>query len=538
MKRPLLVADLFCGAGGSSTGARRALAARGMKMNLVALNHWDVAIETHQKNHPEADHFLVNVYKAKPREVIPGGRLDLLMASPTCTFHSRARGGRPISKEQKYGRMTPTQVIRWVTELSVRCLLVENVPEFVNWGPVHGDDWMPWEGDRCDRNRCQAGKPCRAKKGYYFRAWIKKLEAAGFRVEWRLLNAADYGSVSSRERFFLIGRSDRRRIRWPIPTHSKDGTGELFSKIDCVRKWRGAKEIIDWALPGRSIFKRKKPLSDKTLARIYAGAERFGWPPAFLVILRNHMDGKSVDDPLPTLTAGGTHIGLAQPMVVRTNMHRSNSKCVRGDDEPLPTVTTDGGLGVVQPFVLNQDARGAPRSTEDPIPTVATDGAHALLTPYYGQSQARPVDDPVPTVTTKDRFGLVIPVTHDDTSKRQRSLEEPLPTITGANRGELAFIVPGFGERPTQTPRTHDINEPTPTICADGHMHLVHGRAEPIGIDILFRMLQPHELAAAMGFSDDEIEYEFAGTKTDIIKQIGNAVDVYNAEALIGAIFG
>src|ERR1700740_2076953 len=93
--RVALVADLFCGAGGSSTGARRALASLGLEMNLVAVNHWNVAIETHSRNHPEARHYCQDVNAVKPAEVVPEGMLDLLMASPTCTYHSRARGGKP-----------------------------------------------------------------------------------------------------------------------------------------------------------------------------------------------------------------------------------------------------------------------------------------------------------------------------------------------------------------------------------------------------------------------------------------------------------
>ena len=128
--RVTLVADLFCGAGGSSTGARRALASLGLQMNLVAVNHWNVAIETHSRNHPEARHYCQDVNAVKPAEVVPEGKLDLLMASPTCTYHSRARGGKPISDQ---GRMDPWAIVHWCTELRVRRLLVENVPEFVDW---------------------------------------------------------------------------------------------------------------------------------------------------------------------------------------------------------------------------------------------------------------------------------------------------------------------------------------------------------------------------------------------------------------------
>lgn len=577
-KKKVLVADLFCGAGGSSMGARRALEAQGLKMKLVAVNHWDVAIETHAKNFPKDTHVLDSMWRVKPRDVVPGGKLDLLMASPTCTFYSRARGGRPISREQRYGRMTPMSVLRWLTDLEVPALLVENVPEFIDWTLVHREEWKAKKGSRCARLRCRPEKPCRAKKGMYFRSWVRKIQALGYRVEWRVLNAADFGDVTTRRRFFLIARRDDQPVVWPAPSHAKRGQGAIFAK-ETVKPWRAAREIIDWSLLGRSIFARKKPLSPKTLARIYAGAEKFGWHDAFLVILRQHMDGKSLDEPIPAVCAGGNHIGLARPAIIlRTGMHRSNSKCYRGEDEPIPTVTTDGGLGVaqgvilpqnssnnprsvddpapvitstsrgiglVQPFVLPQHGGGVPREVDDPIPTVTKDGAHALVTPYHRTGKAKPVDEPLPTQTTRDRFGLVIPVTHQDKSNRARSTDEPLPTITGAHRGELGFIVGAFGERRTQAPRVHSVDDPMPTICSKGRIQIAHGKQQvrhrddfvEIYLDILFRMLQPHELAAAMGFSTKEATYIFCGTKTDITAQIGNAVPVRTASALVSAIF-
>lgn len=644
MNAPLLVADLFCGAGGSSTGARRALEARGLTMRLVAVNHWPIAVETHQRNHPDAQHYCVDVYKTRPRDAIPGGRLDLLMASPTCTFHSRARGGKPISRDQKRGRMTPTQVVRWCTELDVRVLLVENVPEFVEWGPVHGEHapTLP----RCLAAGCRERRPCRWRKGVYFRPWVRRLERLGFVIEHRVLNAADHGDATTRRRFFLLGRRDGVPIRWPAPTHSRTG--------GALPRWRAARAVIDWKLRGRSIFGRKKPLSAKTLMRIYAGAVKFRWPEPFLVILRQHMTAQSIDGPLPAICAAGNHIGVAQPVarppaqgtfvfgnrennvardpdaeplpgmttahgggiavatpivtpyygpskngkprasrgvdeplatqgtenrfglaepviapyygqskpqsvdapvlslsgcnhmglaepvVLRTNMHKSNAACVRSADrDPLPTITTDGGLGVAEPFILSQGAGGAPRSVADPVPTIPTEGAHSFVAPYYGTATCRSVEDPLPTQGTKDRFGLVIPVTHEDASMRARSLEDPLPAVTGAPRGELAVIVASHGERPGQTPRFHSVDEPAPAICATGRVDLAQGvtRESPPEYDILFRMLEPHELAAAMGFSDEETSYEFVGNKTEVTRQIGNACPVHQIEALIGAQF-
>ena len=226
--RVALVADLFCGAGGSSTGARRALASLGFQMNLVAVNHWNVAIETHSRNHPEARHYCQDVNAVKPAEVVPEGKLDLLMASPTCTYHSRARGGKPISDQ---GRMDPWAIVHWCTELRVRRLLVENVPEFVDWGPLD----------------LRTGRPIKRRRGEYFRAWTAALQGAGFKLDWRVLNAADFGDATTRERFFLMARSDGKRVHWPDPTHSRSGEADLLGH---GRHTNGAPPARSWT--GRS----------------------------------------------------------------------------------------------------------------------------------------------------------------------------------------------------------------------------------------------------------------------------------------------
>lgn len=554
--RPLACADLFCGAGGTTTGCKRALAARGVAVRVVAVNHCQVAVDTHQRNHPDAAHFCVDVYHTLPIDAVPSGYLDFLMASPTCTYFSRARGSKPISRDQRYGRMTPTQVVRWCTDLEVRCLLVENVPEFVDWGPV----------DRVTM------RPIRAKRGIYFRAWVRRLKRLGYTIEWRVLNAADYGDATTRRRLFLIGRKDGLPIRWPRPTHAKAGGADLFGNR--LEKWRAAREVIDWTRKGRSIFNRKKPLSKKTIARILAGAVKFNWPEPFLVILRRHMDGQSIDGPLPAICAGGNHICLAEP-VPFVIPQRSDNDPTRTVDDPMPTATavsrmafaapfifanrennapkdpatdpmptntttTGGGImladPIIAPFMLAQASGGAPRSTDAPVPTIPTDGAHALVVPYYGHGRALPVSAPLPTATTKDRFGLVVPVTHADASQRARSVEDPLPTVTGAARGELAFITAAFGERPGQAPRVRSIEDPAPAICAQGRVPLVEGVHVEVYYDILLRMFEPLELARAMSFSDHETTYEFCGNKTEQTRQIGNAVPCRTAAALAWAI--
>lgn len=698
--RKLLIADLLCGAGGSTTGAIRALQSMGIaesKIEIVCLNHWQTAIDTHTVNHPTARHYVQDIATVRPHLVVPEGYLDLLMASPTCTHHSVARGGKPTSDQQ---RSDPWHIVTWLTELRVKRLIIENVWEFTSWGPVDH----------------RTGRPIKSRKGEYFQAWIDTIRRLGFEPEWRKLNAADYGDATTRQRFILMARSDGRRLIWPVPTHSKatEANNDLFASV--MQPWRPARDVIDWSIRGRSIFNRKRPLAPKTLARILAGAQKFGWPDPYIhmllseierslrhmirwafgrrhqpkkkadrekrrklvrdtivrlreflaepesfgrpsksakpvvVTLRRNAAGTSVDEPIATVSAQGTHIGVAEPVVVNMKgksnvssidlplptqtskaphlfsaepivLSQNSSGGARSADEPLPTITTGGAgdeerpgcarpmlvtvahgnsegdatadsrrshdldqpLGaihgdgsahaLVQPFVLSQASGGSPRAVSEPIPTQTTGGngaAHALIAPYYGSGSGetcKPVHEPLDTITSKERFGMVVPVTHTQGGNSARDVDDPLPTlttakggelavvmpvthaggegrvfdpnidplptVTGANRGELAFIAAQYGERDGQSPRVHDIGAPVPTIAATGHVNLV----EPSeGLDILFRMLEPHELAAAMGFTTEDQEYEFTGTKTDQIKQIGNAVSVRKMKACVGAI--
>lgn len=602
--RKLLVADLLCGAGGSSTGCGRALADLGLEMELVCVNHWGVAIKTHRRNHPEARHYVQDIATVRPHIIVPEGYLDLLMASPTCTYHSVARGGKPTSDQQ---RSDPWHIITWLTEIRVKRLIIENVWEFIGWGPVDPE----------------TGKPIKSRKGEYFHAWIGTIRRLGFEPEWRKLNAANYGDATSRSRFILMARSDGRAVSWPVATHQRRGIGQTATAPG-LKPWRPARDIIDWSIKGKSIFGRKKPLAPKTLARIYAGAVKFSWPEPYLVNLRQHMAGRSVDDPVPSVTAGGTHIGLAEPLIVNMKGRSTASSAEqplptqtayaphlfaaepivlsnhsngspRSANDPLPTITTGGaGAGdrvgcarpmlvepfvisaahgvdaaerdphsrrskhldeplgtvhagggnfaVVEPFVLSRHGDGAPRSVAEPTPTQVAKHSHVLISPYYSngwQTEAGAAPpcfsdlDPLPPITTKGRFGMIVPVTHSDVSNRARDAAcDPLPTLTTANRGELAFITAQHGERPGQAPRVHDIDAPAPTIAASGHVDLVEAREH----DILFRMLEPHELGAAMGFDDEEQPYEFTGTKTQRIKQIGNAVSVAKMRACVRAL--
>lgn len=358
-------ADLFAGAGGSSTGLRRVADALGAKLELTAVNHWPLAMETHAANHPDARHVPEDVGVVQPRKVC-GDRLDLLWASPACTDHSYAGGDKTIDASDQ-SRASAWAILRWIEELRPAWVIVENVPAYTKWGPI-------------GRN----GKKLKSRAGETFHAWLAAWRSLGFTIEWRELVAADYGEATTRPRFFAIGRFDGGRSRGPIPwpaiTHvPADQRTGLFA--DDVQTWRGAREIIDWSIRGRSIFGRPKPLADNTLAKIAEGAARYwGVDLAPFLIAHEH---------------GGRVCGL---------------------DQPLPTITTakGGAFSLVEPFVIGQQSGSVPRRVSEPAPTLSTAGAIALVEPflvaYYSNGSGREpqsIRKPLPTLTTTDRFGLV-----------------------------------------------------------------------------------------------------------------------------------
>jgi DNA (cytosine-5)-methyltransferase 1 len=514
--------------------------------------------------------------------------------------------------------MNPWAINRWLTDLDVKTLLLENVPEFVQWGPI-------------DSN----GKIIKEKKGLYFESWVRSIWELGYHVEWRFLVAADYGDATTRRRFFLIARKDGVPIRWPEPTHTGKGTGQF----DELPKWRAAREIIDWSNKGRSLLDdpkyKRKPLSINTRRRIARGFEKYGGafanlyiellglsgegggtgtPEAFTIPNRKNGKARSMDEPVYTITAsnGGGGLLKVEPVIEPFTMANRSNNVPRSADEPIHTITAEnmGSIYVVQteaePFVLGQQSCSAARDTGEPLMTVATAGAISLVEPqlvvFHGKSNTSEIDNPVPSQPTKSKIGLVNPqiLKYYGTKKDTESVDDPLSTVTTKSRFGLIdptaepFIVQNrliYGGKNDPTRAPHDINKPLPTVTGHGAGALVNpvilqvnhgdgtavnrtrkvddplpalttkrnlGIAEPVlknvdggpvdprrliyvdGVpyllDIRFRMLTNRELARAMGFDDNESEYEFVGNVAEVTKQIGNAVPVNTACALVKAI--
>lgn len=511
-RHTIRAADLFCGAGGASTGFVRACEALGIHYELIAVNHWPVAVDTHSTNHPHVRHLCESVEKIDPREVVPGGRLHLLLAGPECTHFSTARGGRPVNPQS---RASAWHILKWAQELYIDTILIENVPEFRTWGPVGVH-----------------GRPLKSGKGQTYRAFIEALKSLGYRVEDRILNAADYGDPTTRRRLFIMARRGRHQIVWPTPTHSKTGGATLFGK---TKRWRAAREVIDWNVKGKSIFGRKKPLKPATIARILAGLEKFAGHELqpFLVLLRRNMTAKSIDGPLPTLTAGGQHVGLAQPFLMHIT-HAGREDRSRSLDEPLPTITTAkrGEIGMVESFILPQHGGGVLRPAAQPLPTITTDGAIAVIEPFivdaaFGRGdhtrRTASLDDPIGTITGSNRFALAQPFlvqTHERRLERVDLVESPMRTIT-ANGGRCFGLAEPFLTKYNRTAKgAYSVDEPIGTISTRDRFGLVQPVIDGYVLDIHFRMLQPHELAAATSFPKS---YVFKGTREDVVKQIGNS---------------
>jgi len=231
-EEPLQGADLFCGSGGTSTGILKAARQIGRAIDLLAINHWPVAIASHSLNYPNVRHLCESLDNVDPRR--QAKHLHVLAASPECTHHSGARGGKPCSEQS---RATAWHVLRWAEGIAIDNILIENVPELVSWGPL--DD---------------KGRPIKSKKGRIFDAFINSLRALDYNVEWRVLDTADYGDPQNRKRMIILCRKGWPVI-WPATTHADPD--------DCPEDklpWRAAREIIDWSLPSRSIFGRPRPL--------------------------------------------------------------------------------------------------------------------------------------------------------------------------------------------------------------------------------------------------------------------------------------
>ena len=525
MNGTIFAADLYSGAGGASTGLHRAADRLGARVHLVAVNHWQTAIDTHSSNFPGVAHYCSDVAKVNPREAVPGGRLTLLMAGPSCVHHSIARGGKPVSDQQ---RASAWDIIRWLEELYVENVLIENVPEFQGWGPLDEFD-----------------VPVKLLKGTFFRQFCDTIRELGYTVEHRVLNAAHYGDATTRRRLFIQARRNGP-IVWPKPTHMPPADLASFPGTE---PWIAARDIIDWTLPSQSIYGRKKPLCNNTLARIFAGLEKFSGL-AFMLGQQSGYAPRSVNDPVPVIATAGK-IAFVQPflVVLKGTGERQLRATAQALERPLPALCSGGNMALCESFIVphfgeREGQKPRTHGLDDPLPTVTGQGAGSLITPFLvgvggprGSQQATGIDAPFGTLLAQNHKGVCEPflVRYNGGDDRFQPVTAPVGTLDTSNRYGLAepFLVSYYGNGEALS-----IHDPLDSITTKDRFGLVELRElldkgdQLAWLDIRFRMLQLHELAAAHSFPK---AYKFSGSRQDGVKQVGNSWPVNLGAALCEA---
>ena len=555
----LLYIDLFCGAGGTSTGVEKAMLYGNKCAKVIAcVNHDANAIASHAANHPEAVHYTEDIrtlelspmveHLKKMKLKYPDAYV-VLWASLECTNFSKAKGGMPRDADS---RTLAEHLFRYIEALDPDFIQIENVEEFMSWGDM-------------DEN----GHPISKDKGRSYMRWIRNVQRYGYDYEYRILNAADYGAYTSRRRFFGQFAKNGLPIVFPVATHSKDGDSGLFGEM---KKWKPVREVLDFSDEGESIFGRKKPLVEKTLERIYAGLIKF--------------------------VAGMNQRDFAAFIVKYNSMNRNGNYAPPSVDEPCPVVACQNRLGVAQVHFLSKQFSGDPSgkniSIDKPAGAITTKDHHAFVTAYYGGAEHNyPIDAPCATITTKDRLAMVNPkfIVNYRFKNKGSSVDEPAPTICTVGQigvAQCQFLDNQYGHG---TPSS--VNEPSPTIVnnpkqqivsaqylmnpysfkSDGCSinkpcftliarmdkmppYLITTESGEIGIevyesdspmtqkikefmaiygivDVKMRMLKISELKRIMGFP---VDYVLKGSQAEQKKYIGNAVEVGMARVLCEAL--
>lgn len=552
-----LVVDLFAGGGGASTGLAWALG----RDPDIAINHDAEALAMHRANHPHTRHMQNDITRVLPLEATGGHPVAVLHASPDCTHFSKAKGGKPKSQ---YIRDLAWVIVRWAEDTRPMLITLENVEEFLSWGPL-------------DKN----GHPIKSQEGATFAAWRKRLTRLGYRVEWRLLRACDYGAPTTRRRLFVVARRDKRPIVWPAPTHGNPKSAAV--RAGKLLPWRTAAECIDWSIPSQSIFDRKKPLALATQRRIAEGLRRYVLQAAepFIICLNHtakdgsyqYFRGQGIGEPLATITQS-LGFAVTAPVLSR-QFGRSIGQRV---DAPHPTITQCNHDALVAASLIKMRGMNIGAPVDEPLRTVSAQGQHhalveaACIAKHYGTTIGQPAGEPLSTIAGHNKHSLVSACITKYYGKSDCSgVDEPLHTLTSKERMALtsACLVKYYG-----TAKAADVGEPMHTITAKARMGLVEAEArkgsEPgryeqvreflrawgvIGpedeaefvyegvvlriMDILMRMLAPRELYTAQGFQPDYIIDELPGgkrlTKTAQIRMCGNSVPPELIEALVRA---
>ncbi|AFK71737.1 MULTISPECIES: DNA cytosine methyltransferase [Pseudomonas] len=409
-----IVVDFFCGGGGAGTGLEMGLG----RPVTVAKNHSPAAISMHTANHPAARHFTTDVFEGDPDEECQGRPVGWFHMSPDCTHHSQAAGGQPRKREI---RNLSWIGLKWAGKKKPRVISLENVKQILQWGPLMAkrdkntgrvmklDGTVAAVGERVPVQQ-QFLVPDPKRRGITWRRFVHLLEGMGYQMEWRIIKACDFGAPTSRERLFMIARCDGQPIVWPEPTHAKHPTKGQH-------KWRTAADCIDWSVPSKSIFGRKKELAAATLRRVAKGMKKFVLdnPQPFIVPIANWSGelAQSAHEPLRTVTSWprGGSFAMASPVILPATHQGADRVNDPGDPLPTVTATNRGELMMASPVMVGPGGpvyAGKPVAADQPMGTLMTQSHRALasahLVKFRFNSEGAAITDPVPTITSGGNY--------------------------------------------------------------------------------------------------------------------------------------
>ena len=443
-----IIVDNFAGGGGASTGIELATG----RPVTIAVNHDPAAILMHKTNHPHTLHLQASVWDVDPEEVCAGRPVGLAWFSPDCKHFSKAKGSALVDRNI---RGLAWIVLRWAGTVRPRVIILENVEEFVTWGPV------------------RKGKPVKSKQGQTFKKWLFQLRELGYKVEYNELVAADYGAPTTRKRFVLIARCDGQPIKWPEKTHAPKDSG-LVRRGERL-PWRSAAEIIDWSVPMYSVFASKqeikekygvnavRPLADNTMKRIICGVDKHtikSGDPFIVPTGYGEREGQAprvhdIHAPLPTVVSTGKQ-NLVQPVMspFLADCNHSGGGHIANAEDPLGTITqkcTKGlAASILAPFTFPNTAHSVGSAADKPVHTITSAGnqvlAAANLIQYHTEQNEKArscgLDDPLPTVDGSNRHGLVSAhLVEYYSTGRPLNIKDPMHTATAHDREALVSAV-------------------------------------------------------------------------------------------------
>lgn len=491
-----LIVDAFAGGGGASVGIEMAL---GRSVD-IAINHDPEAIRMHTVNHPNTIHLTEDIFTVDLQKYIKGRHVALMWASPDCTSHSKAKGGKP----RKHGlRILPWAVYKHAKAILPDVIIMENVEEIQQWGPLD-----------------PAGHPIPERKGEDYKKFITAMKSLGYIFDSRELVAADYGAPTTRKRWYAVFRRDGRDIVWPEPTHSKGG-------VNGLKPWEPIYKHLDLLDMGKSIFGRKKPLADNTMRRIARGLKKFVFncPEPFIVQV-NH-GGENFR---------GQSIPVVSPYMLRNNTGAPGSNV----KDPMLTITTGGHHGIVSPLLIQYHSETAKNEVRGqaltvPIQTIDTSNRYGLVTAFlskfYKNGCGQALTDPIHTITTSPgHFGAVSVLAVGLEELQEAGIdEETVQKCTWVSQFIMEYYGCGIGQGIDGQLHTIVTKDKFALITVLGNKYVI--------LDIFLRMLTPEELKLGQGFPADyiidrDINYKPYPVKEQVAR-IGNSVVPIMAQKLV-----